>query len=328
MSRVDVAARHAVDNALAPAAAVLDRRRVYIFLTRAGVTLGAMDFVILLGAINYDNALAYALAFMLGSLLLVAMLHTYRNLAGLAHTGVQALPVFVGEDAVFHCHFRHGDTRPRLKLEVGQWPRGLGRDARRQQERLQTECNVPPGEGGSAAVRVSALARGWLALARIRVQSVYPLGLLRAWAYFDSPAVCLVYPAPRGFLPLPRAPHGRDGGQATVTHGQDEFAGLRPYAPGDPLRAIAWKSLARERDLMVKRFQGQGRERVTLAFDATASLTHLEARLAQLCKWVIEASQAGLVYALELPDARVDFGHGAAHRAECLRAIALFGLDG
>ena len=34
-------------------------------------------------------------------------------------------------------------------------------------------------------------------------------------------------------------------------------AGLRRYAPGDAVRAIAWKTLAKEQELMVKRFHGQ-----------------------------------------------------------------------
>ena len=67
----------------------------------------------------------------------------------------------------------------------------------------------------------------------------------------------------------------------TPAMGADEIAAIRSIVEARlPLRAIAWKSLARERELMVKRFQGQGRERVTLAFDATVSLAHVEARLA------------------------------------------------
>ena len=49
----------------------LDRRHVYIFPTRHGFTLGVMLVVILLGAINYDNALGYLLAFLLGGLFLL-----------------------------------------------------------------------------------------------------------------------------------------------------------------------------------------------------------------------------------------------------------------
>ncbi len=82
-------------------------------------------------------------------------------------------------------------------------------------------------------------------LGRLRVESVYPLGILRAWAYFDGDSQCLVYPAPRGHLPLPFAPATASGLTQLHGVGSDEFAGLRPYTPGDPVRAIAWKTLAR-----------------------------------------------------------------------------------
>ena len=42
-----------------------------------------MMLLILVAAINYQNALAHALAFLMLGLFLVAMLQTYRNLSGL-----------------------------------------------------------------------------------------------------------------------------------------------------------------------------------------------------------------------------------------------------
>ena len=152
----------------------------------------------------------------------------------------------------------------------------------------------------------------------------WPLGILRAWAYFDGEARCLVYPTPRGRLPLPVAPSAGTQGTLALAGGAEEFAGLRRYLPGDPVRAIAWKSAARERELEVKRFHGQGAARVRLSWQAVASLGDTEARLAQLCQWVLEASRRGLVFALELPGAPPGFGSGATHRDACLRALALY----
>ena len=97
----------------------LDRRRVYIFPTGQGFTLGAMLVVILLGAINYDNALGYLLTFLLAGLTLVAMLHTYRNLAGLEFKGVRSAPVFVGETAHFECHIENDSELVRLAIAAG-----------------------------------------------------------------------------------------------------------------------------------------------------------------------------------------------------------------
>lgn len=261
----------------------LDRRRVYIFATASGATFGAMLLVILLGAINYDNALGYLLAFLMFGLVMVAMLHTYRNLNGLVYRGARALPVYAGEDAVFECQFENLSALPRLALDVGPWPSGLDKEARRFMQRYQRSVDMAPASSVNLTVHRLTEKRGWLSLGRLRVRSVYPLGILRAWAYFAGEAQCLVYPAPRGTLPLPYALTTASGHAEVHGNGSDEFAGLRPYAAGDPVRAIAWKTLAQEREVMVKRFHGQGAARVQLSWSAVTKVAGTEARLSQLC---------------------------------------------
>ena len=49
-------------------------RRIYILPTRQGMGFAAAVSVMLLGSINYDNALGYVLSFLLVSAALVSML--------------------------------------------------------------------------------------------------------------------------------------------------------------------------------------------------------------------------------------------------------------
>ncbi|MBI5616531.1 MAG: DUF58 domain-containing protein [Gammaproteobacteria bacterium] len=312
-------------NALTVSApATLDRRSVYIFLTRHGLLFGLAQLLILAGAINYDNALAYLLAFLLGGLLLVGMLHTWRNLAGLALVGVETRPVFAGEDALFA-----------LRLDNRAGPRRPGVDAvavagRRPGWRGPPERGTVSRHALAAAaidevtVAIPSAQRGWLALERVKLESVYPLGVLRAWAYLPAAARCLVYPRPIGRLPLPIGGGGgtdhRGGGA-----GHDDFAGLRDYVPGDATRAIHWKSLARHGEVLVKRFEGLGGTTASLSWDAAAAAGGIEPRLSQLARWVLDAEQAGLAYALLLPGLAIPAARGPAQRERCLEALALFG---
>ena len=61
-----------------------------------------------------------------------------------------------------------------------------------------------------------------------------------------------------------------------------------------------------------------------LSWDAVASLGHVEARLSQLTKWVLDASASGAMFGLDIPGEHIGFGQGAEHRERCLRALALF----
>jgi uncharacterized protein (DUF58 family) len=315
-----------VNAAAAPASEIqlLDRRRVYIFPSRPGFILALMLIIILLGAINYDNALAYLLAFLLSGLVMVAMLHTFANLAGLRFLGARAEPVFVGDRAQFECLLDNDSGRHRLQLFLKHWPRKLNRHQRRYLRQFETRFNISARTLGSASVAVDAERRGWLALERVTLHSQFPLGILRAWAYFQSDARCLVYPLPRGDLPLPVASAAATGSAAQTDLGNDDFAGLRPYRPGDPVRAIAWKSLAKDQQLMVKRFHGQTTARLWLEWSAVSAISGTEARLSQLTAWVLEEEQRGSSYGLDIPDIHIEFGYGQQHRDACLRALALF----
>ncbi|HWJ05040.1 MAG TPA: hypothetical protein VNS57_04520, partial [Steroidobacteraceae bacterium] len=49
-----------------------------------------------------------------------------------------------------------------------------------------------------------------------------------------------------------------------------------------------------------------------------------EERLAQLCRWVLDAHERGEAFGLRLPNHTIDVNLGPAHRERCLNALALF----
>lgn len=110
-----------LNRRIPPASSVeLNQRRVFILPTRQGGAFGLALLVMLLAAINYQNSLAYGLTFLLLSLGVVTILHTYRNLAGLRLTALGADPVFAGERAGFRVRLE-SPRRARQAIAVG-WP--------------------------------------------------------------------------------------------------------------------------------------------------------------------------------------------------------------
>jgi uncharacterized protein (DUF58 family) len=124
-------------------------------------------------------------------------------------------------------------------------------------------------------------------------------------------------------LPPGDAPDG--AGKRSVA-GDDDFAGLRVYTAGDAMPRIAWKAYARERGLQVKQFAMQVGEELWLDF-AAAPEPDTEGKLARMARWVLDAEAQGLHYGLRLPSGELPPGSGPAQRDECLRRIALFGLE-
>jgi uncharacterized protein (DUF58 family) len=291
---------------------VLTQRRIFILPTSAGLLFGGTQIGMLLGCINYNLNLGYMLTFLVGSLAIVSILHTFRNLAQLQLRAGRATPVFSGDYAVFPILL---DNPTRLS---------------RQSIALQADgeapvyADAPAGISSHALLRVPAARRGLLHLGRVRVHTTFPLGLFRAWSNVDLETHCVVYPRPeKGLVPLPQSLAGDEEGTGSAV-GQDDFAGLRKYQPGDSLRHVAWKAVARGQPIMTKQFSGPAAGELWLDWDALPTDMHIEARLSRLTRWVLEATRNGQTFGVRLPGVTIAPSVGAAHQEQCLTALALF----
>ena len=303
---------------------ILDRRRVYIVPSRPGFALFGVIGLILIGATNYDNALAYILSFLLLGLMFSAMLRTWRNLKGIALVVEDAAPVHAGTPAQFTLKLNDAAELSRYAFA---FRRLLPRNQRFWWWRPQTEgfgeCQTLEGGAAIATLIVPTVRRGWLVLGRVEVASQFPLGVFRTWGYFRPTARCLVYPAAAGKLPLPGVATNAVDEAGSAGPGVDDFAGLRAYVPGDSLRSVHWKAAARSEDLVVKQLQGGGRGKLWLRWADTAALASVESRISQMTAWVLQADRTGTAYGLKLPALELAPATGPAHRERCLRALAL-----
>ncbi|RAU44379.1 MULTISPECIES: DUF58 domain-containing protein [unclassified Pseudomonas] len=304
-----------VGRRIPPASRIeLDHRRIFILPTRVGGTYALVLFLLLLVAINYQNSLAYGLTFLMLSVGILAILHTYRNFSGLIISASPARSVFVGEP-----------VQLRLRLEsasVAHQAIALGWDS----EQLE-QTDVDADRQVEIGLALPAQRRGWLRAPRLRVESVFPLGIFRAWTWLDLEQTVLIYPQPMpGTLPLLQGaqPHAEDDGQATQGQGVDDYQGLRPWQLGDSMRRMHWKAWSRGQGLMVKEFTDLSGHDLCLDFMALGG--DIEERLSRLCYWVLELSQRQQPFALRLPGFLSPVDSGDAHREACLRQLALYGV--
>ncbi len=302
------------------------RKRIYIFPTGTGFSYILLLAVMLLGAVNYSNNMAYMLTFLLGSLFLVCMLHTYRNLRGLVIRMNPSKPVFAGEQAQFPLLFDNRYGTDRFGISVTPWPK-----KRRQRKDFSGNTltvHIKHDQLCRRMLAVQSITRGYLSTGRLRIRSTYPLGLFSAWSWLESNIQCLIYPKPVGNPQLPPPAEQDTEEQTGARTGTDDFTGFRHYRPGDSIRNIDWKALAREQGVLVKKFSGSGARQLILRWDQSAHLADTEARLSQLALWVVEAERKGFNYGLVLPDKKTEIDQGEKHRHHCLGMLATHGLDG
>lgn len=301
------------------------RHRIYIIPTRYGFFFGLMLFAMLMGAVNYNNSMAYILTFFLSSLALVAILHTYRNLAGLRMEQANVSAVFCGDIAHFPLLLDNQHAHSRLSVCFAKVPRGrwpfLSAVVRSKSTQIAT-CNIHQNSLDRVELLLPATQRGKFTAGRIKVYTNFPLGLLIAWSYIDMQRSCLVYPKPAGSKHLPLAKLSECRGTQGHGVGTDDFVGFRNYHVGDSVKDIAWKIYAQHKGLLVKQFSGSGTDKLQLSWDSIRHITNIEARLSQLCLWLIEAEAQSVQYALDMPGRHTKFTQGDKHLHHCLSLLA------
>lgn len=289
-----------------PLPVALNRRRIYVLPTRFGFVFALMLFVMLLGALNYNNNAAILLTCLLAGTAFLSMFGGFRTLDGLTLQAVHAQPCFAGDSLPLQLQFS-GGTRLRRALRLDH-PGGT---------RL---FRLAP-EDGRLQLDVPTTRRGRYVLPRLRLWTEFPLGLFWVWSYLHPQFSTVVYPRPEAQGPgLPdSARHG--GGTPQRREGED-FATLRSYRASDPPRRIAWKASARHDTLLVREHEHALTREVVLDFAALEFLER-EARIARLARWVIQAETERRPYELRLPQRRIGPALGPAHRHECLTELAL-----
>lgn len=289
-------------------AVALHRGRIYILPTRLGIVFATMVGAMLVGSLNYGNNLGLGLTFLLAALGLVAMNRCHRNLLGLTVQCAGGEPGFAGDPARFTIAAVNPSRAPRYDLQ-------FTHDAD-----AGTPLSLAGGEAASATLRVPTLRRGRVRLERCEVTTHYPFALFQAWAVLHPDGSAVVYPRPARDAPPRPATAAPESGTATG-HGGEDFAGLKHYHPGDPLKHVAWKALARTGEMLVKEFAGEAGTLHVFDLDHVPG-GDLEARIAVLARWIVDADAAGETYGLALGATRFEPAAGPAQRDRCLTALA------
>jgi uncharacterized protein (DUF58 family) len=309
--RTWAARRHGLDSL--PAS--IHRRRIYILPTRFGIMLALLLVAMMVAGLNYNSNLGLAFAFLMASLGLVAMHHCHRNLLGLSVDVNEETEAFAGRGATFDFMLRNASGTERCDIEIRCAPQAeaIGSVSANGYEQITLE--VPVARRG---------VRHWN---QFELCTRYPFGWFRAWTYVQAPLTAYVAPYPSGDRPLPSSDAAAGNSTLREARGDEDFAGLRSYSPGVPLKHMAWKVLARGGEAAVRSYSGSASQPEFLEWSALPGIA-TEARLSQLCRWVLDSEGAhARPYGLRLPGVEISPARGAQHRARCLRALATYAAE-
>lgn len=169
-----------------------------------------------------------------------------------------------------HEHLRNLWDR-KLKLQRWKWL------IRQQHNAVARSLKVPVVlSERRVAVRatLTPLNRGYIHLKGFTFLKKEPLGFTRAFYHTTCDARLLVLPrrytVPKLSLPGSRKHHTGGIALTSKVGNSDEFVSLREYRPGDPMRLIHWKSLAKTGKLIIRENRDEHFVRHALILDTHA----------------------------------------------------------
>lgn len=291
---------------------VLQHRTIYVFPSIQGAAFLILILLIWLLGTNYQNNLILGLSFFLASVMLVSVIHAFKNLLGLTFTPDARTHSAVGEIASFDIQisssYQHDHHGLLLKVENVE----------------PIRADVIAGKATQVRLALQARHRGWLKLPRILLKSYFPLGLIHAWAYIDLDHRALIFPRPIASDQPPLGAGQGDEGIYISAQSGDEFQGFQNYQPGSPLSQIAWKQYARGAGLHLKDYRALQSEHFWLDWQAL-NVSDTEMALSHMSYWVNYFADNNIEFGLRLPSITIERGAGDVHRLNALTALALFG---
>lgn len=282
--------------------------RIFGMPSRSGVLWFIVCGIAMLWSLNTSNSAGIMFAAIVGMAGFYAFLMPVVQLAGLRVVSVSCPSIVEGQTGQARIGFVSRRNPRALVVEQGSYFAPL----------------VFRGHHAAASLGLGRLSRGVHPMPRIRVSSRWPFGMSAAWISLWPQGEIVVWPRPEPFGPeCPGGAGQHLHGSATQqpSTAQDDWSHLREYQPGDRIRDIDWKRMAKTREIWVRQYDTRAGGDVEIRWEDTHGLEH-EHRISRLARWVEEASRAGRRSSLVLPGQTIGPGVGPLHLAECMDVLA------
>ena len=313
--------------------AKLNLRNVYIFFSREGMLFAVLLIITFIAGINYGNNLVLGLCFYLISVWLISFHVTFAHISGLKIRLLDVTMAEAGELVWVTLQLQSESRQPRRQLSFSfdsSDKKPNRRINKKTKHKLDSQHSMLVTRlQGEQVIRlpVQTHKRGQLELPRLKIKTVYPLGIMRAWSYVYFARPAWVYPKPEIFdwqeqYAVAYQEDLAAGGQ--YRQGQDDFERLDSYIEGESLARVSWGHVARGQGMLTKHFADPVGQEQTLDYTDMPAAHH-EQKLAQLAHGVLTLGQLGVPFNMRLPNdvsSAAVMGEGNSFEQACLLRLA------
>lgn len=284
-----------------------------------------------IGALNTGNNLLYMVLAMMLSLIVVSGILSEQSVKKISLS--RSLPQTIFADSPFWVELRLTNLKrfvPSFSLEIEDIAEGdvlVG---------SHYVLKIPAQQTLAVSYRGEFQRRGRHALTGFRLTTRYPFGLFIKAREIRANREVLVYPGilPDQFQRINSPTDGTGKFPFLKKANEGDFLGLRDYRVGDDLRSIHWRSSAKLSHLMVKEFEADQTDRISLVLDRSVANgatqdpeAVFETAVRVAATLAVRLDQRAFQTRLLTQGSATPFGQGARHVLSILEILSLVEPD-
>lgn len=303
----------------------LNSRNIMIYPTRFGLSyLGFVVLVFLLGT-NYQNNIILLFSYLLASLFISVMLHSFYNFSQLCFYSVAKQQGYADEVLYFPMTItaekRHYDINAHFT-------------DRTLDSQVENIAQCPHGSE-EIKLKYKPSKRGKHTLGRVTVFSEYSLGMFKSKTVLDFGHYAIIYPKPKRLIAGQHPSSAQSDEPSTESYqtannvGNDDFSELKSFIRGESRARTAWKQLAKGQGHYSKHYQASQGQLQWLKLNDMPS-NDVETQLAYLSFLIGDLTATNTKFGLALTADTTDKSMNIApntgfyHQQACLTALALY----
>ncbi len=234
-------------------------------LTERGKTVGLAALLAIIGGFLVSYPLLIAFGVALGIALLVGVVSVIRTVSMTCRQLISPGQVSAGE--------RCSTRLTVLNTGATASPPLIATNRLGAHDAAVAVPSLGPGEAHETELVLGTEQRGVFGVGPISISRVGPLGLTKATDQLGSVLKLVVYPKTHQMSALPTGQRRELEGVASrrPQEGGISFHSLRDYVPGDDLRLVHWRSVAKTGELMVRKNIHTSEPRLMIVLDTSTS---------------------------------------------------------
>ena len=282
----------------------LSQKIIYILPSRFGLWYILLLILLYFLGTNYQNNVILLMSYMLVSVLLLALVLAWRNLHNITVSCAPVLSAYATETLMVPVALQTPEPKQQIQCYFHS----------QQQPSVLADANL------HVMVPLLAENRGYYPLPRLTVHSYYPFGLFNCKSMLMLDYHFWVFPKP---LPS-ESVEALAVDRGTKNQIAADYDTIRSYHPGDSLKLMLWKRLARDPDNpVVKHAPSSPVPEPDWITIPTVTGAALEVALSKACYMMLQLEQRSKPYGLRINTKSISPSCGQQHLQRCLRELAL-----